>query len=203
MKKSPFVVLPELLSPLQCEMMVDSMNLTIPQFDEDDNVKPLVLINELMEMRLADATLQLCDIIDDHYDVSVKSVSKHRFIWYPEEYSDKKVICDNSKFMDGSWVRKNKYDFSAIIFLSDYNENPKFDDFYEVYGGRVQFPTFDFSFMPQRGHLIIYPSSDNFMYNISDVKAGDLNIIQVFFQCDEPYEHDYTKFENNYKQWDF
>jgi hypothetical protein len=126
--------------------MVDGLDLIYPQFDEDGDVKPFVTINNLLEMRLADQILQMCDIIDEYYGVTVESVSKPRFTWYPEGYSDSIVKCDNSQYKSGSWGRNNQYDFSALIFLSDYNKNPEFDGMYEVYGGKLQFPNFDFSF---------------------------------------------------------
>ena len=103
----------------------------------------------------------------------------------------------------GEWKKVNDHDFCAILFLKDYQEEAPFDIDFEVYGGKLEFPTHNFSFLPKRGTLIIFPGNEYFINHTSDVYAGSL--LQVRFHMvasvEKPFKYNSKNFKGDYNSW--
>lgn len=134
--------------------------------------------------------------VEEYYDVNISEVIEPYFgaiLTSP--------VCDNSTYSNGQWQRKNKYDFTGYIPLTSYNNTTPFDPTTDVYGGELMFKTLKFKHPPYLGQLIVFPSAPNFLHFHNTIKIGALQYIKFHLICDEPYVHDYRKFNNICSQW--
>lgn len=199
--RSPFLVIPDFVSPLTCEDIVDRLASTFPETDENGRPCKSVMANPLSEIRLADYLEEACDFVEEYYDVSIKGVHPLQFESYPEGCAASKLTCENSIFADGKWIRSNSKDFVGILFLSDYQEKAPFDPMFEVKGGKLQFPTHNFGFNPKRGMLVIFPGSEYFVHNTSAIQVGDLYQVKIYMTASENYVYSPDSFPGNYEVW--
>lgn len=199
--KSPFIVIPDFVSPLTCEDIVDRLSNTFPETDEEGRPKKSVTSNRLSEIRLEDYLAEAVDLTEDYYGVQIKGVHPLQFEWFPEGCTTTKPTCENSVLVGGKWSRSNNKDFVGILFLSDYQDKPPFDPTFEVSGGKLQFPTHGFGFNPKRGMLVIFPGNENFVHATADVKLGDLYQVKFFMTAEKNYVYDANSFPGNYEVW--
>lgn len=201
--KNPFLVFKEFISPLQCEEIIIGNNNIYPNYDKHGKVQPVITGNSLAEVRLYPQIVEeVIPVIESHYDVDVKGIKPFSVEWYAAGYDGTKhQRCENSVYLNGKWTRSNSNDFTGVIFLNDYRDTSPFDSDYEVYGGKLEFLTHDFGFNPERGTLIIYPGSPNFINTTSTVYAGSLTQIRFHVATHELFVYDQSKFSGSYKTW--
>jgi hypothetical protein len=48
-----------------------------------------------------------------------------------------------------------------------------------VFGGKIEFPAYNFSLVPQRGTLVLFPAGPHFITVISPILLGDLYQIKL------------------------
>jgi hypothetical protein len=70
-------------------------------------------------------------------------------------------------------------DLVGFVWLKDYNENVPLDPRHEVFGGKLEFPAFNFSLVPQRGTLVMFPAGPHFITVISPILLSDLYQIKL------------------------
>lgn len=199
--KSPFFIVEEFVSPLQCEDIIIRLGNKFPQSDPNGNILSTPKVNRLTEMRLFPLIEELIPDLESYYDFEYGGTTKFIFNWYPQGYEDQSVICDNSISTPAGWKRTKEYDFTGLIFLNDYNDTPPFDPYFEVNGGKHEYVTHNFGFNPSRGTLIIHPSGPNFAYSIAPILQGDLNVMRFHIAAHGEYEYDMNKFPGSYKTW--
>lgn len=199
--KTPFLVVEEFISPLMCEDIIDRLNNIIP--DADQNNKPLITMraNRLSEIRILPLIKELIPQLEAHYGFEYLGTSPFDFEWYPTNFKKIPAHCENSNLVQGKWYRTNEKDFVGVIFLNDYRDRPPFDGEFEVVGGKLSFPTHNFSFVPKRGQLVIFPGSPHFINATEAIVHGELNQIRFSISAQEEYDYDPSKFPGSYKQW--
>lgn len=200
--KSPFFINEAFLSPLLCEQVVDALECVQPDVDQDGYPQHREIDNEHLEKIIFDKFQDMIPSIEEYYNIQHRGTKPIHFHWYPQAYpGDEKITCENARFHEGKWYRVKDADLTAIIFLSDYNDNVPFDSEYEVYGGKYEFPQHDFGFNAQRGTMIIYPSDPHFLNRVADVKAGDLFLAKFHIGTMEPFIYDPQQFPGTYETW--
>lgn len=202
--KSPFFVIEDFVSPLACEEILNDLDNNIPDVDEKNKVLMSVRFNRLAEMRLMTAIEEfLMPDIEQYYGFEYKGMYPFEFEWYPQGCRNNAQRCENSIKNEGnkSWSRMNGKDFCGIIFLKDYRDKPPFDKEFEVNGGKLQFLNHNFSILPKRGTLVIFPGEQHFINCTSDIKIGDLDQIRFFINAATPYNYDMKKFPGNHTTW--
>lgn len=201
--KSPFIVVEEFISPLQCEEIIIGNNNNFPNYDKEGKVQPLFFANKLAEVRVAPILVdEIIPEVEKHFGVDVKGLSEFELEWYSSGYEGTgKVRYENSMYINGNWVRINDHDFTGVIFLNDYNDRAPFDDEFEVYGGQLEFPTHEFSFNPQRGTLVLFPGAPNFANHVASVEAGELTLIRFHIATHDPYVYNMNEFPGDYRTW--
>jgi len=201
--RSPFYVVEEFLSPLLCEEIIDICDYTVPDTNKDGKVVRSIKSNERAESIIYERLLGLLPSIQDYYNFKHKGTEPIIFEWYPEgcKGKDNPMGSENSKFVRGKWLRTHQRDITGVLFLCDYQDNPNFEDEYEVYGGKLEFPQHAFGFNPRRGTLILFPSDPHFINVTSDVFIGDLFQSRIQIAADTPYFYDPEMFPGNYTQW--
>lgn len=200
MFKSPFLVYQEFLSPLLCEEVIDYMNPTVPDVDNDGNPIPCSRHNEPAQKIIFERVQSLTKTIETYYNIEYRGTERMSFEWYPEG-SKGKPICDSSEYIEKKWVRTRNRDITGIIFLSDFREEPPFDPDYEVCGGKLEFPQHGFGFNPERGTLILYPSAPQFINATAPIQAGDLFQVRFHIAASQPFLYKPTDFRGNFTVW--
>jgi hypothetical protein len=198
--KSPFVIYQEFLSPLMCEEVVDNLNVTVPDVDNDNKPVPSFRHNDESEKLIFDRFQHLFKGLEKYYNVEYRGTEKMMFEWYPQG-STGKLTCDSSEFMGKKWVRTRDRDITSILFLSDFSESAAFDSLYEVYGGKLEFPNHGFGFNPERGTLIMFPSTPHFLNAVAPVQVGDSFQVRIHIATQSPFLYQPGDFPGNFLSW--
>lgn len=198
--KSPFYVVPEFISPLMCEEIIDQLDFTVPDTDKEGHPMPSVRTDKDYEMYLFDVFQRYKDSISAYFDSEHRATTQFNFEWFPEG-SKGTLHSENSIYVDRKWLRVHDRDITCVIFLSDYNDKSPFDDDYEVCGGKLEFPQHQFGFNPQRGTLIAFPSEPHFINAVSSILVGNLYLTKFHIATKLPFLYNPEKFPGNYTTW--
>lgn len=199
--KSPFYVIQEFLSPLQCEEALDDLDFVVPDYTADGRPIKMVKFCEPVEALIYERLQQHMPALQAHYGFDYAGTEQMFFEWYPEECSHTQQVCENSSYIQKKWQRTALRDFTCVLFLSEFQTKTPFDSDYEVYGGKLEFPSWGFGFNPQRGTLIVYPSGPNFVNRTTPIIVGDLFQARIHISATTPYKYDKTQFPGNFKLW--
>lgn len=193
MKKyhSPFFVIENAISPKQCESIISWVPERI-----DSSVVVMQQITDFINQILASNS----DAIEQHFKTTI---SKYSVASLERVHENKSIAVhsENSKYDAGKWVRYNARDLTCVIFLSDYQPTIPFDDAFEVYGGKLEFPQWGFGFNPQRGTMIVFPSDPHFLNLTTSIGHGTLCQIRSHITTSAPYFYDAKIFSGTYKDW--
>lgn len=200
MYKSPFKVVPDFLSPLMCEEIVDELGFESPDTDVDGKAVKSMKHHDQFEAMVFERLEHIIPALEQHYGFKYKGTEKMEFEWVPEGASIE-PHCESAEYISGNWVKTRYRDFTCVIFLTDFNDDPPFDDDFEVFGGKLEFPSHQFGFNPQRGTMVIYPSDPRFANATAKAIVGDLHQIRIHIAAEEPYAYDPKQFPGNYTVW--
>lgn len=198
--KSPFYIVKEFISPLMCEELIDLCEFTVPDCDKKDKEVKTLKTSEAAEAVIYERILQLVPDLQAHYTFEYKGTERVMFEWFPQGCKGD-FECGNSNYLRGKWLRTKQRDFSGILFLTDYQEKTPFENTFEAYGGKLEFPQHQFSFQPQRGTLVMFPSDPHFINITSTIFAGDLFQARLHIAADIPWLYQPQQFPGNYTSW--
>lgn len=198
--KSPFYVIQNFISPKQCEIIVDNLGYYSPDVDNEGTPIKMMRHHESSERIIYDSFQPLIPTFEEYYDFNHRGTESVTFEFYSEGV-EPEPVCDNSKWVNKKWVRTKDRDFSAVVFLSDYQDNPPLDSEYEVYGGKLEFLQHKFGFNPERGTLLVYPSSPHFINAVAEIQAGDLFLAKFHMAGEIPHLYQPADFPGNYLSW--
>jgi len=198
--RSPFFVIDEALSPMQCEQVADSAEFI--SLDVNKANQPVMTIKhtEFAHDIVTQALVTHQENIEAHYGAKIINIEPTRVQWADETVSPT-ATCDNSTRIKDKWLRVHNRDLTALVFLCDYNDKPPFDSEFEVYGGKIEFPSHGFGFNPVRGTMILYPSDPHFTHVFSKIGMGELFISKTFIQLDPPLIYSPRNFPGTWQQW--
>lgn len=200
--RSPFFVIDELLSPLSCEQIVDEIDFNGFSVDPATS-KPTktTLTNKRCDVLVEDALVQHIDAINRHFGVEVDDVLSIAYEWFPEGCASLPAAADGFTRMGRDWVRSSSEDLVAILFMSQYNTVAPFDSDFEVFGGKLEYPTFGFGFNPTMGSLIVHPAAPNFISTTSPVIVGDLFQARIRLSSRRPVRFDIRDYPGDFRTW--
>lgn len=207
---SPFHVVEDFISPANCERIIAEFGISEPSIDEDGHpIKNERLIKDPALSRLIqDAVLEHGQDIQDRYTGIIKGMEVPRFIQYFE--NPKKPCephgCENAKHSRKKWVKTKDVDLVGYVWLKDYGSGVPLDPRFEVYGGKLEYPSYNFSLVPQRGTLALFPAGPHFITAISPVLVGSLEIIKfgIKLTADEDggiWLYQPENFPGTYQEW--
>ncbi len=200
MNKSPFFIVPEFLSPLECEDIVNRSYFEFPNTVNGVPVKSTTQ-NLLTQNRILPYLEDIIPSLETYYGYEHGGILPPTIEYYPQGCKQEGKRAENSWLKDGKWMRINDHDFTAIIFLKDNSTDRNFDDLFEVYGSKLEFPNHLFGITPERGTMVVFPSAPNFVNATISPKLGDLYQIRIQMVAMDPYHYDMSKFPGNYKTW--
>jgi hypothetical protein len=198
----PFIVEQDLISPLRCEEIVDDLFYGVPDVDKDDNIIPRYTYNDIWSEHLYNIIQPFAEeSLKERFGVEYKGMKDLMFEIYPQGCEGKQPHAENAVFVKGKWLKVHDHDFTGVLFFNDYNSNPPFESDYEVYGGQLAFPQHDFSFNPERGTLILFPSVPHFINATSEIFAGDLYQFRFNITATRPFLYNPDDFPGDYTTW--
>lgn len=178
---SPFLIVQDFLSPQTCEKILKDIHIAEP--DKDLNGDPIKLerFNLEWDQPLAERFRELVPQIEEKFNCVYRGLEKPVFQFYPEnaKVPAEGPGCENAKYIRKKWVMTKDVDLVAFVWLKDYNDSVPLDPRHEIYGGKLEFPAYNFSLMPQRGTLVLFPAGPHFISVISPVLLGDLYQIKL------------------------
>jgi len=198
--KSPFYVVQNFLSPKQCEMIVDNLGYYSPDVDKDGIAIKMMRNHEESEKIVYGKFKPLIPKLEEYFNFIHRGTEPMTFEFLAEGVKPE-AICDSSKWIKKKWVKTKDRDFSAMLFLSDYQDQVPFDSDYEVYGGKLEFLQHKFGFNPERGTLIVYPSGPHFINANAEIRFGDLFQARFYIAAQAHYAYQPIDFPGNYLSW--
>lgn len=174
--KSPFFIIPEFISPKKCDEILGNVAVKEPNRDIDGKPIPLERFHAEVEADLFARLQEQIPTLEAHFKCKYKGTEHMSFQMLPENPKEPALPagCMNSKYLRKKWVKVADVDLTCILWLKDYNDAVPLDPRTEVYGGKLEFPLYNFSFVPQRGTLVVYPAGPHFISVTSPVLVSDL-----------------------------
>lgn len=181
--KSPFYIVPEFISPNLCETIVSDIEVAEPDRDIEGDPVKMLRMHDKYENILWDRLQPIIPDLCERYNCTYKGTERMTFSSYPEnaKVPAEHASCVNSKYLRKKWVKVHDVDLTAVLWLKDYHDSVPLDPRYEVYGGKLEFPAYNFSLVPQRGTLVIFPAGPHFIHAISPVLVGSLVQVRINF----------------------
>lgn len=208
MIRSPFFVIENAVSPAKCELLIQKLGIAQPSLNEaGDPLKHERLITDAeLAGYLQDALNDQVPLLEERYDGAIKSFETPLFQQYFENPKRPCEVhaCDNSRYLRKKWVKIKDTDLVAYLWLKDYNSGVPLDPRFEVYGGKLEFPAYDFSLVPTRGTLVVFPGGPHFITAVSPVLVGSLEQIKLSIKLHVDsgfWLYDPNKFPGSYQEW--
>ena len=201
--KSPFMVFQDFISPKYCDIILNNIKMKIPDVDEDGKPIKMVKHNPDSEKIIFSKLKTIIPKIKDYYVFDYEGTEHIDFYGYPEGMNGPAEVphCENSEYIRKKWVKVHARDLTGVLWLTDYQEKPPIDTRYEVYGGKLEFPAYDFSLLPQKGTLIIYPAGPHFISAISPIAVGTLYQARINMVAKNNWIYQPDKFPGTYREW--
>lgn len=202
--KSPFLVIREFASQKICDMLVEDV---VMEHDTDPDGKPLCAVAELSQhngMILLEKLTEYRERIEHHFGMKSRGTTPMTITWMPAGATDgQDVRCGNAAYLRKQWIKNKDRDLTCHLFLSVHNDNTRdgFDPDYEVYGGKLQYPQYNFGFQAEAGTLIVHPSGPHFIHAYAPVLAGDLFYVTFHLAAEDIHVYNPEDFPGTPTSW--
>ena len=207
--RSPFLSFEHFISPATCEKLIEELGIAVPSIDETGRPlknerilrdgEHMVLFKTLMQERVGQ--------IEERYDGAVVGMEPPVFSQYFENPKNPCELhgCENAKFIRKKWVKTKDVDLVGYLWLKDYGGGVPLDPRMEVYGGKLEFPAYNFSLVPQRGTLVMFPAGPHFITAISPVLVGSLEQVKITVKLKNAdntmWQYNPQNFPGTYQDW--
>jgi hypothetical protein len=207
MTHSPFHVVENLISPLQCEQIVQQLGLSRPDYAEDGQpIKHERLLPSDVSGLILSELDAIAPLIEKRYGGTLQGDPSLLFQQYfenPKAPAEARWA-EGWKYLRKKWTKVKDIDLVGFIWLKDFHNSVPLDPRFEVYGGKLEFWTHNFSLTPVRGTLALFPATPHFETAMSHVMLGQLEQIRVTMKLTKhggPWTYAPTNFPGSYKDW--
>jgi hypothetical protein len=206
---SPFLVLEDFISPAKCEQLIAELGIKVPSLNEagDPLKHERILKDSEHALMLKQRMQEVVPRIEDRYNAGVVGMEPPVFRQYFEDPKNPCELhgCENAAYKRKAWVKVKDVDLVGYLWLKDYGGGVPLDPRFEVYGGKLEFPAYNFSLVPQRGTLVLFPAGPHFITAVSPVLVGSLEQIKITVKL-KPEEGEYwvyqpSNFPGTYQEW--
>jgi hypothetical protein len=203
---NPFIIKQDFLSPKLCERILADIETNTPNYDLNGLPQKIERSVLRWEQDIAERVREIIPDIEQTYDARYESLATPVFQRYPEnpKAPAEQPGCENARYVRKKWVQHKAVDLVGFIWLKDYNEKVPLDPRHEVFGGKLEFPVYNFSLMPQRGTLVLYPAGPHFISLISPLFIGDLYQVKLNIQLSKnngPWIYQPANFKGTWQEW--
>jgi hypothetical protein len=201
--KSPFMVYQNFISPKLCDSLLSIVKVKEALVDNDGYPAKAEGFNDEAEKIIFQKFEPLIPEIEAHYNLKYAGCERMLFQYFPEGMAGlaENPHCENSAFVRKKWVKVKNRDLTAILWLKDFNNEPPLDRETEIYGGKLEFPLYNFSLQPQRGSLVIYPAGPHFISATSQVLIGEQYCVRLHMAADGVWLYDGSQYAGTYVDW--
>jgi len=205
--KSPFTVVQDFLSPLTCERIIQDNAVETPPTNR--NGDPIKLEREVLrwEQEIIDRFQSVIPELEARYVAVCRRLEKPILQYFPENAKApaEPPGCENSRYVRRRWVKTADVDLVGFIWLKDFNGQPPLDPRHEVLGGKLEFPVYNFSLVPQRGTLVLFPAGPHFITVVSPILLGEMYQIKLRVALASPegglWFYQPSNFGGSWKDW--
>lgn len=204
---SPFHVTENFISPLRCEQLVSKLALKVPDRDAEgtplkhERLVPVEHSGDIMSELAA-----MVPLIERRYDAQVFGEPA---LVFKQHFENPKVPAEvhgaeGWKFLRKKWTKVRDVDLVGYLWLKDYHASVPLDPRFEVYGGKLEFPTYNFSLTPVRGTLVMFPATPHFVHATSHILLGSLEVIKVAMSLRKngvAWQYAPSNFPGSYQEW--
>ena len=202
--KSPFMIYQDFLNPKQVDRILKQVSVAQPNFDADGYPTKLERSHEGAQTFIYEKLQELLPEIADHYDLKIAGVEPMVFQHYPENMAGhvaEAPHAENAKYVRKKWVKCKNVDLTAVVWFKSYQNKTPLDKKTEVYGGKLEFPQYNFSLNPEAGTLVVFPAYPHFIKAISKVLVGELYQVKINIAADGVWLYDPTQFSGDWREW--
>lgn len=209
MIKSPFFVIEDAISPAKCDIITSLLGIKVPSRNEAG--KPLkherIIQDAELVQYLNDAISDHLPEIDERYGAEIRALDQLLFQQYFEDPSKpcEPHHCDNAILHRKKWTRTKDTDLVGYLWLKDFNSGVPLDPSFEVYGGKLEFPAYNFSLVPQRGTLVLFPGGPHFITATSPILVGSLEVVRLSLKLHtadgKQWEYVPADYPGTYQDW--
>lgn len=204
---SPFEVRENFISPLQCERIVSALALTHPNIAE--NGQPLKYERHVPTEVGGSVMSELnaiVPLVEQRYSATLAADPSILFqqFWENQKAPAEAHWAEGWRYSRKKWMKSKDVDLVGFIWLKDFHTSVPLDPRYEVFGGKLEFPAYNFSLTPVRGTLVLYPATPHFVAAISHVMLGTLEQIKVtmtFSKANGAWSYQPSNFPGSYQDW--
>lgn len=206
--RSPFFIIEDAISPAKCELLIKELGLSVPSVDE--NGRPLKnerFLKGAEALLVQSAITYQVQAIEERFGGTIKQLETPIFQQYFENPGHPAAghSCDNSRYLRRKWTRVKDTDLVGYLWLKDYNSGVPLDPRFEVYGGKLELPAYDFSLLPQRGTMVVFPGTPHFVTAVSPILVGSLEMVKISVKLhtqDGTYwQYVPENFPGTYQEW--
>ena len=173
---SPFLVIQDFISTKKCDEILNEILIKQPDVDKEGFPQKMERHHDEIETMLFSRFREFIPDLEKKFDAKYRGTEKLLFQYFPENANApaENPGCGNSRFVKRKWVKYKDIDLVGVLWLKDYNNEVPLDARTEVYGGKLEFPVFNFSLVPQRGTLVLFPASPHFITAVSPILVSQL-----------------------------
>jgi hypothetical protein len=203
---SPFHVVEDFISPLRCEQLIKQLALKVPDRDENgDPLKHERIVSELCGDVLSELSA-IAPLIERRYAAQIVGEPLVLFQQYQEnpKIPAETHMAEGWRFLRKKWTKFKDIDLVGFIWLKSFHASVPLDPRFEVYGGKLEFPAYNFSLTPVRGTLVLFPATPHFVHAVSHVMLGSLEQLKVHVKLrvnDMPWVYNPSQFPGTYQEW--
>ena len=200
--KSPFYVIQGLVPEARCVELAQTLRVE-PTNDQDGNPIPIGRHQTTIGQELFELFKPHIPDVCEHYGINYRGTEEFIFQQFPVTNGQPAETphCENAVYKRKRWIRINDRDLTGIIWLKDYAEAPPFDTKKHIYGGKLEFPVYNFGFQPQIGTCVIFPSCERFISLTSSIQVGELQLAKFHVAGEGVWLYDPDKFPGDFRSW--
>jgi hypothetical protein len=200
--KSPFLVFQHAVPEATCLKLAAEVRVA-PTVDLEGEPQPMFRNHQAAEEVLFSYLKPIIPQAEAHFGVKYRGTESFIFEQFPVTNGKmaEQPHCENAVYKRKKWIRINDRDLTGVIWLKDFQAEPPFDLKKHVYGGKLEFPVYNFGFQPQIGTIVIYPACERFISLTTSVLVGELQVAR-FHICGEGlwlYQPD--NFPGDFRTW--
>lgn len=199
--KSPFLIFQNFLRPDECDKYQEAVRIE-PILDDQGKPMPSDRHHESTEETLFEKLKLLIPQIERHFELKYRGTEHMIFQQFPPSgKQDDKPHCENSVYKRKKWIKVRDRDLTGVIWLKDFHDQPPFNIKTQVYGGKLEFPIYNFGFQPQRGTLVIYPAGPHFIALTTPVMVGELQLVRINIAAEGIWLYQPDRFPGDFRVW--